>query len=240
MSVPSYNAKLSEAFECGLEVIVFDESAGSHFKLTEDQANRYIKDKNSVLAELNEMPLKSYEAFLSIGKGRCIELNSDMTPCQNSVEFPIACTPKAFEKAFESGDWSLFLCRKHNPARQAATTPLVKNKNKHGFIYVVQEESRGFFKIGRALDLNNRVKTFHVKLPFKINLHHSFKCDDYVQAEKTLHDCFAESRIDGEWFALCPEDLELIKDPNFLASKNINLLRDNSEEAMQGGRYEYR
>ena len=235
MSLPAYTPTLTEIIECGLDIVVFDQSSGGCFSLNEEQVMRYMSNKNSVLAEINGLPIETYEAFLSIGKGRCIELNTDMTPCKNLVAFPMACTPRAFAQSLESGDWSLFLCGAHNPHSKPVHRPIPKNKNKAGFIYLVQEESRGFFKIGRAIDLHNRIKTFHVKLPFKINLHYSFKCDDYVQAEKTLHECFAESRIDGEWFALRHEDMELIKNPDFLAVHNIKLLHDNSEEAMQGG-----
>lgn len=200
------------------------------FELTAEQAGRYINNKQEVIAELQGVSVETYRAFLAINSRVCIAKNVNGTSCTGSLQR--FNTPKDFEIASFTGDWSSFLCNRHKPT--IATDVSKKNKAKSGFIYLVQEESKGFFKIGRAADLHNRIKTFHVKLPFKVNLHYSFKCDDYIQAEKTLHECFAESRVEGEWFALCQDDLDLIKNQDFLAVHNIKLLQDNSEESMQG------
>jgi|SRR5581483_10697493 len=79
-----------------------------------------------------------------------------------------------------------------------------------GYIYLLEAEETGSYKIGRAKDLDNRIKTFEVKLPFETELRHSIKVQDMACAELALHKKFAGRRINGEWFKLTPEDVSWI------------------------------
>lgn len=214
---------LEDAENAGVRFYIGIQNIGL-FELTAEQAGRYINNKQEVIAELQGVSVETYRAFLAINSRVCIAKNVNGTSCTGSLQR--FNTPKDFEIASFTGDWSSFLCNRHKPT--IATDVSKKNKAKSGFIYLVQEESKGFFKIGRAADLHNRMKTFHVKLPFKVNLHYSFMCDDYIQAEKKLHEHFGASRVDGEWFSINEHDLELIKNPAFLASKGINAFHNTS------------
>ncbi|MEM6280562.1 MAG: GIY-YIG nuclease family protein [Chloroflexota bacterium] len=86
--------------------------------------------------------------------------------------------------------------RKPQPARE-------------GYVYLLQSDS-GHWKIGRALDPENRLQTFTVKLPFEVEYKHLIPCKDYIAAEKDLHKRYAHRRTDGEWFALTEEDVAAI------------------------------
>ena len=72
-------------------------------------------------------------------------------------------------------------------------------------------EGGGYYKIGRAKKLDQRVKRFEIKLPFEIELVCSVHSDDYVALERALHERFADRRVNGEWFALTQADIDYIR-----------------------------
>lgn len=79
-----------------------------------------------------------------------------------------------------------------------------------GYVYLVQSVS-GHYKIGRTRNVDNRLRTFNVKLPFEIELTHVINSYDMVDAERILHARYAHRRVNGEWFALSPDDVTAIK-----------------------------
>lgn len=79
-----------------------------------------------------------------------------------------------------------------------------------GFVYLVRAET-GQYKIGKTVDPNNRIKTFGVKLPFRVEYELVIKAADYTAFERELHMRFRDKWIDGEWFALSAEDIEALK-----------------------------
>lgn len=102
--------------------------------------------------------------------------------------------------------------------------PKTKTK-KEGFIYFVREESRGHVKIGRTIDLEDRLKTFTVVLPFKIELATYFKCKDYVRAEKLLHEFYEYLRVDGEWFRMGANNIETATSETLLKQLGIEVIK---------------
>ncbi|MEL6612221.1 MAG: GIY-YIG nuclease family protein [Bacteroidota bacterium] len=78
-----------------------------------------------------------------------------------------------------------------------------------GFVYLLSADS-GLYKIGRTINLTKRVTHLAVKLPVRIELVHSIPSSDYVWAEETLHERFADKRDHGEWFALREGDVHAI------------------------------
>jgi hypothetical protein len=99
--------------------------------------------------------------------------------------------------------------RQNTPQLSAPQRP-AKVKDLSGYVYLVKSVS-GHYKIGRAKDPNNRAKTFGVQLPFEIEFVAVIKTDDYVALEEQLHAKYQDKRVNGEWFALTPEDVEYIK-----------------------------
>lgn len=85
-----------------------------------------------------------------------------------------------------------------------------KAKNGTGYVYVLSSDS-GLYKIGKTRDYKNRIRTFGVKLPFMVAYELVTKSDNYHALEQQLHQRFDHLRVDGEWFALTPDDLTAIK-----------------------------
>lgn len=78
-----------------------------------------------------------------------------------------------------------------------------------GYIYILQ--GGPYFKIGRTNSLDRRLEQITPKLPFQVELIHSFETDDMHHAETELHRRFADKRSNGEWFELDGEDIAWIK-----------------------------
>lgn len=83
---------------------------------------------------------------------------------------------------------------------------------KFGYVYVARAEN-GLHKIGRSKNPEDRVRGFAgAIMPFIIELVHTIPSNDYVQAEKLLHQRYAHCRRVGEWFDLSERDLDKLLD----------------------------
>ncbi len=78
-----------------------------------------------------------------------------------------------------------------------------------GYIYVLQSEYG--YKIGKTVNLKDRMRLFGVKLPFKFELIITGLVDNYSKTEAELHRQYAEKRLEGEWFDLTASDLDKIQ-----------------------------
>lgn len=79
-----------------------------------------------------------------------------------------------------------------------------------GYVYLLQSPS-GYYKIGRTSNPDDRIGTFHVKLPFEVEYIAVIQTDDMHELERQLHEQFAHRRVNGEWFNLSADDVEYIK-----------------------------
>jgi len=77
-------------------------------------------------------------------------------------------------------------------------------------VYLIKAPT-GEYKIGMTKNPRDRLGTFEVKLPFKVDFVHIIKCQDRYNAEKRLHAQYAHKRLNGEWFRLNDQDVEAIK-----------------------------
>lgn len=100
--------------------------------------------------------------------------------------------------------------RAKQPPIQQPKKAKAKRVSQHGYVYLIQS-STGFYKIGRAKKLKERISTLGVKLPFEIEVAHSIECDDYEGMESYLHAEFASKRVNGEWFSLTADEVAWIK-----------------------------
>ena len=119
----------------------------------------------------------------------------------------------ALKSEYLTNDWrewiEILLSNYKNPYEKPPEI-IKQNQICEGFVYVLRAEN-DVYKIGKAKDLDNRIYTFEVKLPIKVELYCSCKVENYSQLEKELHIKYAEKRINGEWFSLTEQDLEEIK-----------------------------
>ena len=77
-----------------------------------------------------------------------------------------------------------------------------------GYVYFLS--SLYGYKIGCTKDIDNRINTFGVLLPFKTELHSSIATKNYVELESQLHKLLSHKRLNGEWFTLYDEDFKEI------------------------------
>lgn len=95
--------------------------------------------------------------------------------------------------------------------RPTPKEPKTEKPPKECIIYVIRDTVRGFHKIGKATNLENRLSSLRTANPaIEVVSHYKGTAID----EKELHSFFKDlgKHIGGEWFSLCEEDLESIND----------------------------
>lgn len=85
--------------------------------------------------------------------------------------------------------------------------PIPNNKNSRGFIYLVK--SIHGYKIGQTKKPKKRFEIFSVKLPFKIEILRMVEVNNYLDVEKGLHLTFQNNHLNGEWFDMSKQDIQL-------------------------------
>ena len=78
-----------------------------------------------------------------------------------------------------------------------------------GYVYILS--GGGFYKIGRATDIDRRITQIKPKLPFEVTLAHVIQSRNCLELEAGLHKRFADKRTNGEWFTLTEEDVTWLK-----------------------------
>ncbi len=99
----------------------------------------------------------------------------------------------------------------HRPSPKKEVKGTTEVITRAGYVYLVNEVNGVHYKIGRAVDPDDRIRTFNVKLPYKVELEAVIPTMDMIGLEAELHALFADKRVDGEWFALEPADVDYIK-----------------------------
>lgn len=84
-----------------------------------------------------------------------------------------------------------------------------------GYVYVL--ESAYGCKVGRTRNLPQRLRAFGVKLPIAYAVRLCAWFDDHVEAESRYHALFRDKHVNGEWFSLDSEDIDLIRKRTFEA-----------------------
>lgn len=100
--------------------------------------------------------------------------------------------------------------RRDEKARKASKKQEKRLATGAGYVYLIQSPT-GAYKIGRTKNPKDRMKTFGVQLPFEVEFVHLIETPDMYTLESDLHKRFEERRVNGEWFALEPADIEFIK-----------------------------
>lgn len=85
----------------------------------------------------------------------------------------------------------------------------IRKKKIKGYIYLLK--SKNLYKIGRALQIKDRIKTYKTENPFGIRVILQILVNDYIQVEKDLLEKFKEKNHRGEWFKFNKQDIDSIK-----------------------------
>jgi len=78
-----------------------------------------------------------------------------------------------------------------------------------GYVYLLRA-SNGCHKIGRARDVEKRLKSILRDYPLEIKVIHYIPSRDCVKAETYLHHLFSDYRLQGDWFDLDKEHIDWI------------------------------
>lgn len=100
--------------------------------------------------------------------------------------------------------------RNGNPQRRNPPAPKTPKPPVAGYVYLIKSPS-GHYKIGRTINPNDRLRMFGVHLPFEVEIIALIKSDDHKRLEASLHQTYNDKRVNGEWFALSPEDVDYVK-----------------------------
>lgn len=95
------------------------------------------------------------------------------------------------------------------------------NFPRSGVVYVLK--SAYGYKVGRTRNVPARMRAFGVHLPFFYTIPLCVWFDDCVVAEGRYHEVFRSRRINGEWFDLDENDIELIRRRQFVAPNALSL-----------------
>lgn len=108
--------------------------------------------------------------------------------------------------------------RKEGWTRDILTKPVKRteradDKSKPGYIYVLQlldTAGKPFYKIGMALNPEERVSSHKCSSPFNLEIAVSYYVGNMRREESVLHSMFDAQRVRGEWFTLSGDDLDTI------------------------------
>jgi hypothetical protein len=85
-----------------------------------------------------------------------------------------------------------------------------------GFGYVYLFKSGRFYKIGKSNSAGRREYELNLQLPERVKTVHAIRTDDPSGIEEYWHKRFTTKQMNGEWFALKPEDIRAFKRRKFM------------------------
>ena len=80
-------------------------------------------------------------------------------------------------------------------------------KSKSEFVYFAQDKYSKFVKIGRTLNIENRMRDLSRSNSGKLDLLGYIPCENSKQLESAMHKFYKTKRVKGEWFRLSEEDI---------------------------------
>ncbi len=69
-----------------------------------------------------------------------------------------------------------------------------------GYVYLIGTPIFGWYKIGKSITPEVRIKDLGILLPFKLHIIGVWKAENHHMMETALHEMYADHRINGEWF----------------------------------------
>lgn len=158
------------------------------------------------LALITSLPLAGLAYAVSVLLHRLTEVSDPLQSVVDSLQAELAVTRVGMQQTIDSLTSELGQARSilaaHRQARQS-------QQQAGGYVYVIATD-QGAHKIGMAVDVAKRVKDLAGMVPHPIEVVVSIATDDRRLLEQRLHECFADRRLRGEWFALTETDLDAL------------------------------
>ena len=164
-----------------------------------------LKGLVAYMRELNAYPTQS---DLKFGKKNGRDL---VTPEVYSAHFGGAAGIRKALRQFCSNDPALCDLLELIPDDEVSHT--MASPTNYGHVYLLQ--SGQHFKVGRTDNLERLIREISVAMPTNIVLLHSIATDDPPGIEAYWHRRFAARRANGEWFALCRDDVAAFRRRKF-------------------------
>ena len=101
------------------------------------------------------------------------------------------------------------LIRSQEQQRRQDAVPLPQPTTPTGGVYLLKRGAH--FKVGKATNFDQRIQQVRLQLPEKVVEIHRIYTDDPFGIESYWHRRFASKRLNGEWFALTEEDIEVFE-----------------------------
>lgn len=76
-----------------------------------------------------------------------------------------------------------------------------------GYVYLIGNSIFGWYKIGKSITPEVRIKDLGILLPFKIKVYGVWQAKNHHLMESTLHEIYNKNRINGEWFEFTGEEI---------------------------------
>lgn len=96
-----------------------------------------------------------------------------------------------------------------------------------GYVYLIGNSIFGWYKIGKSITPEIRIKDLGILLPFKIKVYSIWEAKNHHLMESTLHEIYDINRINGEWFEFTGDEIGKLID-SIPAETRIYL--DNSDK----------
>jgi hypothetical protein len=77
------------------------------------------------------------------------------------------------------------------------------------------------YKIGKTINIDNRLSTLKIQLPYKPELIHTITTNHIHWLEKHWHTFYREKRLNGEWFELTIEDVDYFRSMKHLDAEVV-------------------
>ena len=94
-----------------------------------------------------------------------------------------------------------------------------------GYVYLIGSPIFGWYKIGKSITPEVRIKDLGILLPFKIHVIGVWGAKNHHQLERALHEIHKDRRINGEWgIILFPENRAAASSMSMLSGDKSNSL----------------
>jgi hypothetical protein len=70
----------------------------------------------------------------------------------------------------------------------------------NGYVYLIGNPVFGWYKIGKSISPEIRIKDLGILLPFKLQVVGIWQAANHHLLERTLHEVYKDRNINGEWF----------------------------------------